>query len=94
MYLAKSLSEKLFLLQVIFVMTVQINSALCLQVVEHQSPTNHLVLFPLTQYPVRPATMTYDDVQHLAAKIKPKQQRVHLFSPFAFEHPSCSRKSL
>lgn len=44
MYLAKSLAEKLYLLQ----------------------------------YPVRPATMTYDDVQHLAAKIKPKQQRVEL----------------
>lgn len=43
-YLAKSLAEKLYLLQ----------------------------------YPVRPATMTYDDVQHLAAKIKPKQQRVEL----------------
>ncbi|XP_028287656.1 DNA-directed RNA polymerase III subunit RPC5 [Parambassis ranga] len=32
----------------------------------------------LFQYPVRPATMTYDDVSHLAAKIKPKQQRVEL----------------
>ncbi|XP_069580411.1 DNA-directed RNA polymerase III subunit RPC5 [Brachyistius frenatus] len=32
----------------------------------------------LFQYPVRPATMTYDDVNHLAAKIKPKQQRVEL----------------
>ncbi|CAI5658485.1 DNA-directed RNA polymerase III subunit RPC5 [Oreochromis niloticus] len=32
----------------------------------------------LFQYPVRPATMTYDDVTHLAAKIKPKQQRVEL----------------
>uniref|UniRef100_A0A3Q1EAP4 Polymerase (RNA) III (DNA directed) polypeptide E n=1 Tax=Acanthochromis polyacanthus TaxID=80966 RepID=A0A3Q1EAP4_9TELE len=30
------------------------------------------------QYPVRPSTMTYDDVNHLAAKIKPKQQRVEL----------------
>ncbi|KAM9426320.1 DNA-directed RNA polymerase III subunit RPC5 [Pholidichthys leucotaenia] len=32
----------------------------------------------LFQYPVRPATMTYDDVSHLSAKIKPKQQRVEL----------------
>ncbi|KAI3365099.1 hypothetical protein L3Q82_010221, partial [Scortum barcoo] len=32
----------------------------------------------LLQYPVRPSTMTYDDVNHLAAKIKPKQQRVEL----------------
>lgn len=94
MYLAKSLAEKLYLLQVIFVMTVQMNSALRLHFVEHQSPTNHLILFPLTQYPVRPATMTYDDVQHLAAKIKPKQQKVHLFSPLAFDDPSCFRKSL
>ncbi|KAF3704243.1 DNA-directed RNA polymerase III subunit RPC5 [Channa argus] len=32
----------------------------------------------LFQYPVRPSTMTYDDVDHLAAKIKPKQQKVEL----------------
>uniref|UniRef100_A0A3Q3RKA0 Polymerase (RNA) III (DNA directed) polypeptide E n=1 Tax=Mastacembelus armatus TaxID=205130 RepID=A0A3Q3RKA0_9TELE len=32
----------------------------------------------LFQYPVRPATMTYDDVSHLSAKIKPKQQRVEV----------------
>lgn len=32
----------------------------------------------LFQYPVRPATMTYDDVNHLAARIKPKQQRVEV----------------
>nr|XP_046232947.1 DNA-directed RNA polymerase III subunit RPC5 [Scatophagus argus] len=32
----------------------------------------------LFQYPVRPSTMTYDDVSHLTAKIKPKQQRVEL----------------
>uniref|UniRef100_A0A667ZM03 Polymerase (RNA) III (DNA directed) polypeptide E n=1 Tax=Myripristis murdjan TaxID=586833 RepID=A0A667ZM03_9TELE len=32
----------------------------------------------LFQYPVRPNTMTYDDVNHLSAKIKPKQQRVEL----------------
>ncbi|XP_070783389.1 DNA-directed RNA polymerase III subunit RPC5 [Enoplosus armatus] len=32
----------------------------------------------LFQYPVRPSNMTYDDVNHLAAKIKPKQQRVEL----------------
>ncbi|XP_077357964.1 DNA-directed RNA polymerase III subunit RPC5-like [Festucalex cinctus] len=43
-YLAKSLAEKLYLLQ----------------------------------YPVRPSTMTYDNINLLAAKIKPKQQRVEL----------------
>ncbi|XP_049614908.1 DNA-directed RNA polymerase III subunit RPC5 [Syngnathus scovelli] len=43
-YLAKSLAEKLYLLQ----------------------------------YPVRPSTMTYDNVNILAAKIKTKQQRVEL----------------
>lgn len=32
----------------------------------------------LFQYPVRPSMMTYDDVHHLSAKIKPKQQRVEL----------------
>lgn len=39
------------------------------------------------QYPIRPASMTYDDVTHLSAKIKPKQQKVgyHL-SPV---HISC-----
>ncbi|KAF6272456.1 RNA polymerase III subunit E [Rhinolophus ferrumequinum] len=29
----------------------------------------------LFQYPVRPASMTYDDIPHLAARIKPKQQK-------------------
>uniref|UniRef100_A0A8C5RWX3 RNA polymerase III subunit E n=1 Tax=Laticauda laticaudata TaxID=8630 RepID=A0A8C5RWX3_LATLA len=43
-YLAKSLSEKLYLFQ----------------------------------YPIRPASMTYNEVTHLAAKIKPKQQKVEL----------------
>lgn len=34
------------------------------------------------QYPIRPASMTYDDVTHLSAKIKPKQQKVgHHLSP-------------
>lgn len=32
----------------------------------------------LFQYPVRPASMTYDDIPHLAARIKPKQQKVEL----------------
>ncbi|XP_068161865.1 DNA-directed RNA polymerase III subunit RPC5 [Antennarius striatus] len=32
----------------------------------------------LFQYPVRPSTMTYDDINHVGAKIKPKQQRVEL----------------
>ncbi|KAF3853794.1 hypothetical protein F7725_014482 [Dissostichus mawsoni] len=30
----------------------------------------------LFQYPVRPSNMTYDDVNHLSARIKPKQQKV------------------
>uniref|UniRef100_A0A673J373 DNA-directed RNA polymerase III subunit RPC5 C-terminal domain-containing protein n=1 Tax=Sinocyclocheilus rhinocerous TaxID=307959 RepID=A0A673J373_9TELE len=33
--------------------------------------------FPL-QYPVRPASMSYENVTHLAARIKPKQQKVEL----------------
>ncbi|KAB0382728.1 hypothetical protein FD755_004645 [Muntiacus reevesi] len=32
----------------------------------------------LRAYPVRPASMTYDDIPHLSAKIKPKQQKVEL----------------
>lgn len=32
----------------------------------------------LFQYPVRPSSMTYDDITHLSAKIKPKQQKVEL----------------
>ncbi|XP_020783824.2 DNA-directed RNA polymerase III subunit RPC5 [Boleophthalmus pectinirostris] len=32
----------------------------------------------LLQYPVRPSSMNYDDVNHLGAKIKPKQQRLEL----------------
>ncbi|XP_041063149.1 DNA-directed RNA polymerase III subunit RPC5 isoform X1 [Carcharodon carcharias] len=32
----------------------------------------------LFQYPVRPATMKYDDVTHLSARIKPKQQKVEV----------------
>ncbi|CAL8380914.1 DNA-directed RNA polymerase III subunit RPC5 [Gadus morhua] len=32
----------------------------------------------LFQYPVRPSMSTYDDVNHLSAKIKPKQQKVEL----------------
>ncbi|XP_012382412.1 DNA-directed RNA polymerase III subunit RPC5 isoform X2 [Dasypus novemcinctus] len=32
----------------------------------------------LFQYPVRPASMPYDDIPHLSAKIKPKQQKVEL----------------
>lgn len=38
--------------------------------------------FSVFQYPIRPASMTYDDVTHLSAKIKPKQQKVgHHLSP-------------
>ncbi|XP_073916325.1 DNA-directed RNA polymerase III subunit RPC5 isoform X2 [Castor canadensis] len=30
------------------------------------------------EYPVRPASMTYDDIPHLSARIKPRQQKVEL----------------
>ncbi|XP_061666588.1 DNA-directed RNA polymerase III subunit RPC5 [Syngnathoides biaculeatus] len=56
-YLAKSLAEKLYLLQ----------------------------------YPVRPSTMTYDDVNLLAAKIKPKQQRVELQMAMDTKSPNYCR---
>ena len=36
---------------------------------------NCLYLF---QYPVRPAHLPYDDIQHLAARVKPKQHKVEL----------------
>uniref|UniRef100_A0A3P8W1L5 Polymerase (RNA) III (DNA directed) polypeptide E n=1 Tax=Cynoglossus semilaevis TaxID=244447 RepID=A0A3P8W1L5_CYNSE len=45
------------------------------------SSTHHETLTTImfvTQYPVRPSIMSYDDVNHLSAKIKPKQQRVEL----------------
>ena len=32
----------------------------------------------LFQYPVRPAHVTYDDVEHLSVKMKPKQQKVEM----------------
>ncbi|XP_051925616.1 DNA-directed RNA polymerase III subunit RPC5 [Hippocampus zosterae] len=58
-YLAKSLAEKLYLLQ----------------------------------YPVRPSTMTYDNVSLLAAKIKPKQQRMELHVAMNTTSPNyCSSK--
>uniref|UniRef100_A0A674BXM9 Polymerase (RNA) III (DNA directed) polypeptide E n=1 Tax=Salmo trutta TaxID=8032 RepID=A0A674BXM9_SALTR len=34
--------------------------------------------FDMFLYPVRPSSMTYDDITHLSAKIKPKQQKVEL----------------
>ncbi|XP_048350154.1 DNA-directed RNA polymerase III subunit RPC5 [Sphaerodactylus townsendi] len=40
-----------------------------------KSLTEKLYLF---QYPIRPASMTYDNVTRLSAKIKPKQQKVEL----------------
>lgn len=45
----------------------------------------------LFQYPVRPSTMTYDDVNHLSAKIKPKQQRVELEMAIDTMSPNYSR---
>ncbi|GAA6086342.1 DNA-directed RNA polymerase III subunit RPC5 [Tachysurus ichikawai] len=40
-----------------------------------KSLSDKLYLF---QYPVRPAHMNYDDIPHLTAKIKPKQQKVEI----------------
>ncbi|CAH3013932.1 unnamed protein product [Porites evermanni] len=40
-----------------------------------QALANNLYLF---QYPVRPATMTYDNVPHIGARIKPEQQKVEV----------------
>lgn len=56
-YLAKSLSEKLFLFQ----------------------------------YPIRPAAMTYNDMTHLSAKIKPKQQKVELEMAIDATNPNYCR---
>ncbi|KAF5914229.1 hypothetical protein HPG69_005079 [Diceros bicornis minor] len=49
--------------------------ALWIDVYLAKSLAEKLYLF---QYPVRPASMTYDDIPHLSAKIKPKQQKVEL----------------
>ncbi|XP_066026636.1 DNA-directed RNA polymerase III subunit RPC5-like isoform X2 [Pocillopora verrucosa] len=40
-----------------------------------QTLANNLYLF---QYPVRPADITYDDIPHIGARIKPDQQKVEL----------------
>lgn len=45
----------------------------------------------LFQYPVRPASMTYDDIPHLSAKIKPKQQKVELEMAIDTLNPSYCR---
>ncbi|XP_037547085.1 DNA-directed RNA polymerase III subunit RPC5 [Nematolebias whitei] len=45
----------------------------------------------LLQYPVRPACMTYDDVNHLSAKIKPKQQRLELEMAISTASPNYCR---
>lgn len=74
MYLAKSLADKLYLLQVNFSFT----GLSCFKTYRDSLTDLYFVKFVfLTQYPVRPATMTYDDVNHLSAKIKPKQQKVN-----------------
>lgn len=46
------------------------------------------MVFLSPQYPVRPSSMTYDDVNHLSAKIKPKQQRVNAFLLSASHPPA------
>ncbi|CAB1338227.1 unnamed protein product, partial [Coregonus sp. 'balchen'] len=45
----------------------------------------------LFQYPVRPSSMTYDDVTHLSAKIKPKQQKVELEMAINTQSPNYCR---
>ncbi|EHB13194.1 DNA-directed RNA polymerase III subunit RPC5 [Heterocephalus glaber] len=45
----------------------------------------------LFQYPVRPASMTYDDIPHLSAKIKPKQQKVEIEMAIDTLHPNYCR---
>lgn len=45
----------------------------------------------LFQYPVRPSSMTYDDVTHLSARIKPKQQKVELEMAINTSSPNYSR---
>uniref|UniRef100_A0A8C4R5V4 RNA polymerase III subunit E n=1 Tax=Eptatretus burgeri TaxID=7764 RepID=A0A8C4R5V4_EPTBU len=53
------------------------NSSLLLQIDVYlaKSLAENLYLF---QHPVRPATSPYDDVPHLSARIKPRQQKVEL----------------
>lgn len=46
------------------------------------------MVFLSPQYPVRPSSMTYDDVNHLSAKIKPKQQRVNVFLLVSYSPPA------
>lgn len=45
----------------------------------------------LFQYPVRPAKLYYDDVAHLAARIKPKQQKVELEVSVNIHSPNYSK---
>ncbi|KAK6301768.1 hypothetical protein J4Q44_G00278210 [Coregonus suidteri] len=45
----------------------------------------------LFQYPVRLSSMTYDDVTHLSAKIKPKQQKVELEMAINTQSPNYCR---
>ena len=45
----------------------------------------------LFQYPVRPASMPYDDISHLSARIKPEQQRVELELSVNIHSPNYSK---
>jgi hypothetical protein len=38
---------------------------------------NKLILY--LQYPIRPAHLNYDKIEHLAARIKPEQEKVSRF---------------
>ncbi|XP_022256930.1 DNA-directed RNA polymerase III subunit RPC5-like [Limulus polyphemus] len=40
----------------------------------------------LFQYPVRPATMTYDNIDHLKARIKPNQQKLVMTDVYMYIH--------
>ncbi|TSK14580.1 DNA-directed RNA polymerase III subunit RPC5 [Bagarius yarrelli] len=61
-----------------------------------KSLSDKLYLF---QYPVRPANMNYDDIPHLTARIKPKQQKVEVevamntMSPELLPHKMMDKQS-
>ena len=50
--------------------------------------SDYLYLF---QFPVRPASLAYDDVSHLTARIKPKQQRVEMEVSVNIHSPNYSK---
>ncbi|XP_013381144.1 DNA-directed RNA polymerase III subunit RPC5 isoform X1 [Lingula anatina] len=59
----------------LFSIKVQCSIRLKVDVLLSKSLAENLYLF---QYPVRPGFMPYDEVRHLSARIKPKQQKVEM----------------